>query len=122
MSCNTCHALENYGVDNLPLSFGVEGTVLERNTPTVYNAALHIAQFWDGRTETIEEQALTPILAKEEMGMLNAENVEETLRGISGYQPLFQAAFPDESDPINLGNVAIAIGAFERGLITPSRF
>ncbi len=122
MSCNTCHALENYGVDNMAASLGVNGTVLERNTPTVYNAALHIAQFWDGRSATVEEQAITPILAANEMGMLNADQVKATFSAIPGYQPLFEAAFPVDSDPVNLANIAIAIGAFERGLITPSRF
>lgn len=122
MSCNTCHALENYGVDNLTRSQGIDGTLLHRNTPTVYNAALHIAQFWDGRSATVEEQAAVPILAANEMGMLRPERVNAIFGAIPDYRPLFAAAFPEDPNPINITNIVIAIGAFERGLLTPSRF
>ncbi|MEZ4710798.1 MAG: cytochrome c peroxidase [Caldilineaceae bacterium] len=122
MSCNTCHPLENYGVDNMRFSLGVNGTTLSRNTPSVYNAALHLAQFWDGRRDTVEEQAIVPILAADEMGMPSPEEAKEIFSAIRGYRPLFEAAFPSDPDPINMVNMVVAIGAFERGLITPSRF
>jgi cytochrome c peroxidase len=56
------------------------------------------------------------------MGMLSPENLLFRLQSISGYQAKFAAAFPDELEPISLPNVGSAIGAFERGLITPARF
>jgi cytochrome c peroxidase len=56
------------------------------------------------------------------MGMPDADHVVKILRGIPGYRPLFEAAFPGEAEPITYDNVARAIGAFERKLITPSRF
>jgi cytochrome c peroxidase len=122
ISCNTCHLLDNYGVDGLQFSLGHEGIPVGRNSPTVYNAALHISQFWDGRAADVEEQAKGPILASGEMGMPDPGYVEEVLKTIPGYLPLFQAAFPGQDDPIVYDNVAIAIGAFERGLLTPGRF
>lgn len=122
MSCNTCHGLNNYGMDGLRFSFGHAGNPVGRNSPSVYNAALHVAQFWDGRAATVEEQATGPILAGGEMGMPSPESVVRVLNSIPGYQPLFEAAFPGEADPITLDNVGIAIGAFERGLMTPGRF
>ncbi|MEZ4662117.1 MAG: cytochrome c peroxidase [Caldilineaceae bacterium] len=122
MSCNTCHPLDNYGVDNMQFSLGVNGTTMRRNTPSAYNAALHLAQFWDGRRDTVEEQAIVPILAADEMGMPSPEQAKEIFSAIRGYQPLFAAAFPNDPDPINMVNMVIAIGAFERGLVTPSRF
>jgi len=120
--CNTCHPLNQYGMDNLSVSRGHDGIPVKRNSPTVYNAALHIAQFWDGRSPTVEEQAKAPILTGGEMGMLDPDAVESTLRSIPGYAPLFAAAFPGDQDPITFDHVAQAIGAFERRLMTPSRF
>ncbi len=121
-SCHTCHLLTNYGVDGLALSIGHNGDPVKRNAPTVYNAALHIAQFWDGRAATIEDQAKAPILNSGEMGMLDPSEVETMLRALPGYQPLFAAAFPSQAQPIVFDNAATAIAAFERRLITPSRF
>lgn len=122
MSCNTCHGLNNYGMDGLRFSFGHAGNPVGRNSPSVYNAALHVAQFWDGRAENVEEQAKGPILAGGEMGMPNPEAVVEVLKSIPGYLPHFEAAFPGESDPITYDHVGQAIGAFERRLMTPGRF
>lgn len=122
MSCNTCHGLNNYGMDGLRFSFGHTGNPVGRNSPTVYNAALHVAQFWDGRAADVEEQAKGPILASGEMGMPNAEQVVTVLKDIPGYQPYFEAAFPGDSVPITYDHVGQAIGAFERRLTTPGRF
>lgn len=122
MSCNTCHPLNTYGMDGLRFSFGHAGDPVGRNSPTSYNAALHVAQFWDGRAADVEAQAKGPILAGGEMGMPNSDFVVGVLKEIPGYLPLFEAAFPDDSDPINYDNVGTAIGAFERKLITPGRF
>jgi cytochrome c peroxidase len=122
MSCNTCHGLNNYGMDGLRFSFGHTGNPVGRNTPTVYNAALHVSQFWDGRAATVEEQAKGPILAGGEMGMPSAEYVVGVLQSIPGYRPYFEAAFPETDDPITYDHVGQAIGAFERRLMTPGRF
>ena len=62
MSCNSCHNLSTFGVDNEPTSPGHEGKRGGRNSPSSFNAALHIAQFWDGRAKDVEAQALGPIL------------------------------------------------------------
>lgn len=122
ISCNSCHQLDKFGVDNRQFSDGHAGALTGRNSPSVYNAAAHIAQFWDGRAKDVEEQAKGPILAAGEMAMPNPEHVLKVLQTIPGYLPLFQAAFPGEQNPITYDNVANAIGAFERKLSTPSRF
>ncbi len=122
ISCNSCHVLDEYGVDGLPVSPGHDGTDGVRNSPTVYNAAMHIAQFWDGREPTVEAQAKGPILNPIEHGMASAEAVEAVLRGIPGYKPLFAAAFPGQAEPITFDNVALAIGAFERKLVTRGKW
>lgn len=122
MSCNTCHVLDKYGQDNLPFSPGHEGKLGGRSSPTVYNAALHIAQFWDGRAPTVEEQAKGPVLNPIEMGMPSADFVVDVLKSIPGYVDAFKSAFPGEADPINYNNFGKAVGAFERKLVTPSRW
>lgn len=122
MSCNSCHQLDKYGQDNLPFSPGHEGKLGGRSSPSTYNAALHLAQFWDGRAPTVEEQAKGPVLNPVEMGMPSAEFVVEVLKSIPGYVDAFKAAFPGEADPINYNNFGKAVGAFERKLMTPSRW
>lgn len=123
ISCNSCHDLADYGDDGKPVSEGHEGQRGERNSPTVYNAAFHIAQFWDGRAADVEEQAKGPILNPIEMGMPDPEYVLKVLHAIPGYADLFAAAFPEtEGDPITYDNLGRAIGAFERKLVTPAPF
>jgi len=122
ISCNSCHNIATYGVDNLPTSIGHRWQLGPRNAPTTLNAALHTAQFWDGRAKDVEEQAKGPVLNPIEMAMDSPEAVVERLRSIPEYVELFKKAFPGEKDPLNYDNVARAIAAFERTLMTPSRF
>lgn len=122
ISCNSCHNLSAGGVDNLPTSPGHKGQLGARNSPTVYNAAGHFKQFWDGRADDVEAQAKGPILNPVEMAMPDEEVVLATLKSIPGYVDAFAKAFPDEPAPITYDHMAQAIGAFERKLITPSRW
>lgn len=122
ISCNTCHNLALGGVDGLPTSIGHRWQKGPRNAPTVYNAALHFAQFWDGRAKDVEEQAEKPILNPVEMAAPSEEFVVERIRSIPEYVELFQQAFPGEADPVTYRNIARAIAAFERTLIFESRF
>jgi len=122
VSCNSCHSLQNYGVDGKRVSSGYNGQLGGRNSPSVYHAAGQIAQFWDGRAADVEEQAKGPILNPVEMAMSSAAEVETALRAIGGYRALFQAAFPDSPEAVSFDNIARAIGAFERKLVTPSRW
>jgi cytochrome c peroxidase len=122
VSCNTCHLLDKYGVDGLATSVGHLEQVGGRNAPTVYNAAGHIAQFWDGRSPDIEDQAKGPPLNPIEMAMPGEAAIVAVLNSIPGYVSLFAAAFPDDAEAITYDNMAKAIGAFERGLLTPTGF
>ncbi|ROI02633.1 cytochrome-c peroxidase [Chryseobacterium sp. G0240] len=122
-SCNTCHNLNTYGVDNKTFSPGdAKGTIGVRNSPSTLNAALHTAQFWDGRAKTLEEQAGKPILNPIEMGIPDEKFAIERLKKSEKYKKMFANAFPEDKDPVNWNNLTMAIGAFERKLITPSRF
>ena len=122
LSCNSCHRLAAYGVDGERFSRGVGGQLGGRNAPTVYNAAGHIAQFWDGRAPTVEAQAKGPILNPIEMAMPDSARVVQELRALPAYRAMFAAAFPIEAEPVTYDNIGRAIGAFERRLVTPSRW
>ena len=122
ISCNSCHRLDKFGVDGTPTSTGVGGQLGGRNSPTVYNAALYNMQFWDGRAADVEEQAGMPVLNPVEMGIPSEAFLVKKLKGIADYPPLFSTAFPADKDPLTYANIREAIGAFERTLLTPSRF
>ncbi len=122
LSCNSCHELESYGVDREPTSVGAKGKRGTRNSPSVYHAALGFSQFWDGRSPHVEAQAKGPILNAAEMAMPSSDAVVARLRQVPGYVDAFGRAFPGEARPLSYDNVANAIGAFERGLVTPSRW
>ncbi len=122
ISCNSCHMLSNYGVDGHPTSEGHNRQKGDRNSPTVYNAAGHFVQFWDGRAADVEAQAKGPVMNPVEMAMPSEAQVVATLKSMPEYLEAFKRAFPGEKDPVNYDNMAKAIGAFERKLTTPSRW
>lgn len=122
LSCNSCHDLAAFGVDGQPTSLGHKGQRGNRNSPTVYNASMHVAQFWDGRAADVEAQAKGPVLNPVEMAMPSEKAVVAVLGTMPEYVDAFKKAFPGQAQPITYDNIAKAIGAFERGLITPSRW
>lgn len=122
LSCNSCHRLDTYGVDHERTSVGTNGQRGRRNSPTVFHAGGHFASFWDGRERDVEAQAMQPVLNPQEMGMADAEAVTAVLSSIPGYVKAFERAFPDTTNPITSKNIGRAIGAFERGLVTPGRW
>jgi cytochrome c peroxidase len=119
ISCNTCHQIGLGGVDMMSTSIGHKWQKGGRNAPTVLNAVFNVAQFWDGRAADLKAQAGGPIQNPIEMG-ISHEHAIEQLNGIPGYKPLFDAAYPNDKDPITMPNVVTAIAAFEATLITPN--
>lgn len=122
-SCNSCHNVVDgaAGVDNEPTSPGAFGKRGDRNSPTSMNAGFQVAQFWDGRAADLVAQAKGPTLNPVEMAMPDEAAVEKKLRAIPEYKQQFKAAFGKE-DQITYHNIAVAIAAFERTLITKDRF
>ena len=123
-SCNSCHAVDKGrgGVDNEPTSPGAFGKRGGRNSPTVLNAGFHVAQFWDGRAKTLEDQAKGPVLNPGEMAMPSEAAVIAKLKAEKKYVGAFKKAFPGEADPVTYDNFALAVGSFERTLRTHDRF
>jgi len=117
VSCASCHILKDGGDDNLPTAIGVrrQPNPSHLNSPTVLNAALAKAQFWDGRAKDVEEQAGGPIQAPFEMHM-TPEDVESRLNSHPEYPAKFREVFNE--DNITFEQVRKAIGAYERTLLT----
>jgi cytochrome c peroxidase len=124
-SCNTCHDITNgkAGVDNKPTSAGaVAGKLGTRNSPTVLNAGFQFVQFWDGRAKDLKEQAKGPILNPVEMGIVSDKEAVKAIVAVPEYKELFTKAYPPEKKAITFDNIANAIAAFERTLVSKSRY
>ena len=122
VSCVRCHPLSLYAADGLTKSIGNNCKINPRNAPTILNAAAQIAAHWIGNRTGVEDQAKQSVIGPPSFGMPSYEAVEKKLKEIKGYVPLFKDAYPGERDPISVDNFAKAVGAFERTLVTPSRF
>ena len=121
VSCNSCHNLASAGVDNMPTSQGHKGQFGGRNSPTALNAALLGMQFWDGRAADVEEQAGGPLVNPVEMANDSQEAAAAKIAKIPEYQELFKTAFPEDG-AVSFKNITTALGAFERTLLTPTRW
>jgi cytochrome c peroxidase len=120
MSCASCHDPAKGWADGKKRAIGFGRKELGRHSPTVINTAYNTAQFWDGRADTLEQQAVGPIMAAGEMAMKSPKDVIEVLKSAPEYKGLFEAAYG--SGP-SMDNIGRAIAAFERTVITgPSRF
>lgn len=122
ISCNSCHNLATFGVDNKSFSLGDTKQLGGRNSPSAIYAFLHGMQFWDGRAKDVEEQAGGPLLNPVEHGIPTKEFLEKKLRAVPEYQTAFKAVFPNETEPITFANLTNAIAAFERQLAPKSKF
>lgn len=114
LTCASCHDLTKGGVDGRRFSVGIGGAVGGINAPTVLNSAFSLAQFWDGRAATLEEQAAGPIQNPIEMGatwpqVLSRLDQDKALK--LGFKQAYR-------DGLTAGNVLNAIATFERSLVT----
>jgi len=121
MSCASCHQPALYGTDALPTSIGVRQRLHPRNAPTNLNSALNIVH-WRGDRESVEDQVIKALISPITSGQPDLKAVEDRLGRIPGYASAFKAAFADAANPITAQNIAKAIGAYERSLVTPSAF
>ena len=122
VSCAKCHPISLYAEDGLKVAKGNNCKDNPRNSPTILNAAAQISAHWIGNRTNVEDQAKQALVGPPSFGMPSYEAVEKILRGMKGYFALFQEAFPGEKEPVTVDNFAMAIGAFERTLVTPAPF
>ncbi|MBC8073273.1 MAG: cytochrome C biogenesis protein CcsA [Deltaproteobacteria bacterium] len=118
VSCASCHKADAFGADGLTRSEGTGGAIGRRNAPSVFNAALKRLQFWDGRAETLEEQATGPLFAADEMGHAQ-DGLLEYVRDVWGDE--FRQAFSGEAGP-TIEQVTAALAAYQEMLPRRSRF
>jgi len=116
VSCASCHQPEKGFSDGLGKSTGIQGSKGQRSAPTLWNVAFLDKFFWDGRANTLEDQAAGPLFSPVEMGN-TPEELLKTLNDQAIYLTLFGQAFP-ESDGITLDNVYSALTAFQVSLIS----
>src|SRR6266542_6063747 len=93
VSCSTCHDPVRGFTDRKPTSIGIKGRVGQRNAPTVLNALYNKTQFWDGRVNTLEEQAAFPMANPSEMGQPSLDAAVTKIAAISEYQQAFRDVF-----------------------------
>ena len=122
MSCSTCHQPAFYGTDALPTSIGIRGRPHPRHAPTILNAAVQFVIYWRGDRVNLEDQAFQAQTSPITGGQSDHQAVVDRVNQLPGYPPLFEKAFPGEARPVTPENIAKAIGAFERTLVTPSPF
>lgn len=115
VACATCHQPDRGFSDGQRFSTGVAGSPLKRHTPHLYNLAWGRSYFWDGRSPSLEAQALEPIRNLEEMG-LPGDRAAEKLGAIPQYVDAFTRAFPKPG--LTMKNIAIALAAFERTIVS----
>ena len=115
VSCATCHDAEKAFTDSpLKTSEGIEKLTGTRNAPTVVNAAYFATQFWDGRSPSLEDQALHPFLNPVEMALESHQPILDIVRTDPEYVEAFQQVFGKTGDAITMDEVTKAIAAFER--------
>lgn len=113
MSCATCHAPDNAFADGLPQAKGHGDKTLARNTPTLVNVGFQSRLMWDGRVNSLEEQALLPIQSPEEMNQ-NLDELERELNAVPAYTEQFKRVFGSVA---TREAIAKALAAFERTLV-----
>ncbi len=115
VSCASCHHPDEAYGRHTDFGVGIKGQKGGRNSPISYNRILSDKQFWDGRAESLEAQAVGPIENPIEMGNTH-DNAVQTLKGIPGYVMQFDKVFPGTG--ANIDNVGKAIASFERTIVT----
>lgn len=120
ISCSSCHDPQTSFAGHLSVSIGHDHQSGKRNTISLLNVAARKTLFWDGRALTLEEQALSPIAAHDEMAM-NVDELVPKLKAIQGYRELFQKAYGTED--FTLDQIMGSLAVFQRTLTSRrSRF
>lgn len=114
ISCASCHNPALGWSDGLTVGIGHMGSRLGRHSPTIENLAWSGPYFWDGRADSLEEQAKGPLQSPTEMNM--SPDAERMVASIEGYKSAFAAAYPGET--VSIGTIAKAIASFERTVVS----
>jgi len=120
IACASCHRPDHAFADTLPVTPGHAGRKGMRNAPALVGVSHATSLFWDGRSPTLEHQALGPVADPAEMAMA-LDKLPGKLAAIAGYREDFRRAYGD--DAVTLPRIQSALAAYERTLVpTPTRF
>jgi cytochrome c peroxidase len=111
VACSTCHDPARAFTDGRPVSIGVKGRAGQRNAPTILNALYNVAQFWDGRSKTLEAQAALPIMNPSEMGQPSLDAAVTRIAAVPEYEQEFRRVFGRAA---NGNDLVRAIASYER--------
>jgi cytochrome c peroxidase len=115
VACATCHDPARAFTDSRPTSVGIHGRISQRNAPTLLNALYNKTQFWDGRANTLEQQAALPITNSFEMGSASIADAASKIASDKDYQQQFMVAF---GRGVNEQDMLRAIATYERTLVS----
>ncbi len=115
IACASCHHPELAWTDNITRSKGHNLQRNKRNSMTIKNVAFAKTLFWDGRSESLENQAISPILDPKEMNT-NHEVAVENIKKIKGYHKFFEKAFGDKE--VTLDRILKALATYERSQVS----
>ena len=116
VSCASCHNPSQGFSDGLGRSVGIQGQQGSRSAPSLWNSAFIKDFFWDARSQSLEEQALSPLFSPQEMGN-SPSQLLSNLQAVEAYPKLFKQAFPD-TENLDLDQIATALAAFQSSLIS----
>lgn len=115
ISCASCHQQQKGFTDGRQFSLGADGSIGKMNAMALSNLHWQTKFFWNGRTPTLEEQAIIPIEDPLEMNLSIQEAIAR-LQSDPAYPALFESAFG--SKEITPDNIGKALAQFERTLIS----
>lgn len=115
VSCASCHDPKRAFTDGRKVAEGIGGRLGTRNSPTLLNSMFSTGQFWDGRADTLEEQAKMPLTNKDEMGNQSLDEALSKIAEVPEYVREFQQVF---GGPVTIDGFAKAVAAFERTLVS----
>ncbi len=122
-SCGSCHQQDKAFTDGLPVAIGSTGELHPRNTQSLVNVVYSPTLTWANPSlVSLEKQMEVPLFSEHpiELGVHDGNKALVMARFAADplYQQLFAQAYPDQSAPIDLGNIEKAIAAFERSIIS----
>lgn len=118
ISCASCHQPDKAFSDGAPLAAGMRGVVGTRNTPSLLNVAFNPTLFWDGRSISLEQQAISPLFHPHEHGLRNRDQLSDLIRHDRKYVAAFRSVFGVNEQAIGVTQVSKALASFQRSLVS----